>query len=422
MKQFTFRMMAFCIGSAIMLSGCSKTNNNLTTPTRQNNMHVYGLNPMQPSDWANVPVFSKEVIAAYRQTQGIPGNTSLPDNYLLRSPNVRDQGQIGSCTGFCGTETNEMVEFQNSNTPSTSGVNYLTGISYDNASALNAATGFQIPNTSQTSYSSALSPLFLYYVERCVINNGSINSDPGAYMVNIGQALQGLSNNTGSGAKNLTTTQKIQGKPITITYTGQSPESDYTYPYSLNSSGYNIATSSYGNYKTAPGTKAITDAIAYKIAVNPANSSTSSGSLTTGGYYVINSTNPSDIVNDVRTAIAYNLPVMMGFNVYDDKNSSSPTFYHYFERLGSATNYTYNPVNSSNTTIISGLSLLGGHAVPIIGYIKDDVNLSSFGGGVFIVQNSWGTPWGYSGYFYLPFNVLTNTSVVPSGNLYVIVK
>jgi hypothetical protein len=240
--------------------------------------------------------------------------------------------------------------------------------------------------------------------------------------VNIGQALQGLSNNTGSGAKNLTTTQKIQGKPITITYTGQSPESDYTYPYSLNSSGYNIATSSYGNYKTAPGTKAITDAIAYKIAVNPANSSTSSGSLTTGGYYVINSTNPSDIVNDVRTAIAYNLPVMMGFNVYDDKNSSSPTFYHYFERLGSATNYTYNPVNSSNNTIISGLSLLGGHAVPIIGYIKDDVNLSSFGGGVFIVQNSWGTPWGYSGYFYLPFNVLTNTSVVPSGNLYVIVK
>jgi C1A family cysteine protease len=45
---------------------------------------------------------------------------------------------------------------------------------------------------------------------------------------------------------------------------------------------------------------------------------------------------------------------------------------------------------------VSGLNLLGGHAVPIIGYID---GASQPAGGVFVVQNSWGTGWGYKGYF-----------------------
>jgi C1A family cysteine protease len=119
------------------------------------------------------------------------------------------------------------------------------------------------------------------------------------------------------------------------------------------------------------------------------------------------------VVSDAKTAIANHLPVMMGFNVYD--NSA----YQYFEGLGiqgyAPNNFTYNPLTSSGT-LISGLKLLGGHAVPLIGYIDD---ASQPGGGVFICQNSWSTSWGYKGYFYLPYSVLRSTKIVPSGNLYV---
>jgi C1A family cysteine protease len=42
--------------------------------------------------------------------------------------------------------------------------------------------------------------------------------------------------------------------------------------------------------------------------------------------------------------------------------------------------------------------LLGGHAVLLVGYDKTKK--------VFIARNSWGTSWGDSGYFYIPFNVI----------------
>jgi hypothetical protein len=409
MKLIPLRIIAICFGSALILAGCSKTNDNNSIPKRQNDLHVYGLQPMQQLDWANVPVFSSLVIDQHRQSQGIPGIVTLPGNYLLISPNVRDQGQIGSCTGFCGTETNEMVEYENS-TPTSSSVTYANGAS--------TAINFQIPYTSQTSNASALSPLFLYYVERVVINKGSISSDPGANMVNIGQALQGLTNNTGTGVQ-LTTSTRVKGKIVTSgPYAGECIETDYAYPWVSSLSGYNVATASSTSYLTAPNAAAISNAFNYDIAANPAGSSTSSGSTTTGGYYVINSTS---ILNDVKTAIASNLPVMMGFQVYDDNKTGSATYHKYFEGLNT-TSYVYNPLNASGS-IISGLSLLGGHAVPIIGYIADDPNIpASYGGGVFIVENSWGTPWGNQGYFYLPFNVLTNSNVVPSGSLFVIVK
>jgi C1A family cysteine protease len=44
--------------------------------------------------------------------------------------------------------------------------------------------------------------------------------------------------------------------------------------------------------------------------------------------------------------------------------------------------------------------LLGGHAVLLVGYNKTN--------STFIVRNSWGTNWGDRGYFYMPFQVITN--------------
>ena len=137
-------------------------------------------------------------------------------------------------------------------------------------------------------------------------------------------------------------------------------------------------------------------------------STTSAGVITAHGYYLINSTG-STLVNDVKTALANNKPVMMGFNVYDNTRT-----YKYFEGLNT-TSYTYNPLTTSGS-LASGVRLLGGHAVPIVGYINDGTQP---GGGVFVVENSWGKPWGNKGFFYLPYSVIQSTRVVPAGSLYV---
>jgi len=56
--------------------------------------------------------------------------------------------------------------------------------------------------------------------------------------------------------------------------------------------------------------------------------------------------------------------------------------------------------------------LLGGHAVICVGY--DDTKK------VWIMRNSWGTNWGNKGYFYLPYQYLTNSNL--SSDLWIIQK
>ena len=45
-------------------------------------------------------------------------------------------------------------------------------------------------------------------------------------------------------------------------------------------------------------------------------------------------------------------------------------------------------------------SLLGGHAVLLVGYNKQQSR--------YIARNSWGPYWGDKGYFYMPFEVIQN--------------
>jgi len=383
--KFSF---AALIALASLLYSCSK-NNSQGVPDATTDQapasHRYGLLPMEPDQWSSVPVFSYDVIANAR-VNGLPA-TTLPSSYLLASPAVRDQGQIGSCTGFCGAETDEILYYYASHSTSSTGITKATGLS--------TATTTQYVNSSLFGSSSALSPLFLYYVERCVINKQSISTDQGAYMVNIPETFQGLSNNAGSGTA---LTLAING--TNYSFSGVCDENLYSYP----SNGSNTSS----QYKTPPSSSAISNGPNFKIAVQ--SGTTGSSGTTSHGYYVINSSDP---VTDAKTALHYNKPVMMGFNVYDNSR------YTYFEGLGvpgyAPNNYTYNPLNS-NGTLVRGLRLLGGHAVPLIGYIDDS---SQPGGGLFICENSWSTGWGYKGYFYLPYSVLRSKTIVASGNLYV---
>ena len=358
MKRLTNGSIAAFLIAALSLYSCSKSSSvgdtsNDSSPAPA--LHSYGLLPMQPEQWESVPVFSNEIVFRNARVSGLPV-TSLPSSYLLASPAIRDQGQIGSCTGFCGAETNEILNYYKSNSAASTGLTVSTGLS--------KATTTQYVNSSLFGSASALSPLFVYYVERCVINKQSISTDQGAYMVNIPQTFQGLSNNSGTGSA-LT----LMIGSTTYNFAGDCYEDLYSYP----SNGSNTST----QYKTAPTSSAISNAANFTIGVQ--SGTTGSTGTTSHGYYVINSSDP---VTDAKTAIFYNKPVMMGFNVYDNSR------YQYFEGLGiqgyAPNNYTYNPL-TSNGSLVRGLRLLGGHAVPLIGYIDDS---SQPGGGVFICENS----------------------------------
>ena len=94
-------------------------------------------------------------------------------------------------------------------------------------------------------------------------------------------------------------------------------------------------------------------------------------------------------VNDFNgciDALTNGYPVVIGFHVYTSFMSAGVA------RTG---NMPYPNTRRER--------LLGGHAVLLVGYDKRKK--------VFIVRNSWGTNWGAKGYFYMPFNVVTNSSM-----------
>ena len=90
--------------------------------------------------------------------------------------------------------------------------------------------------------------------------------------------------------------------------------------------------------------------------------------------------------NGCIDALTNGYPVIMGFHVY----SSFMTM-----NVAKTGNMPYPNTKRER--------LLGGHAVLLVGYDKIKK--------VFIARNSWGTNWGDKGYFYMPFNVVTNTSM-----------
>jgi C1A family cysteine protease len=88
----------------------------------------------------------------------------------------------------------------------------------------------------------------------------------------------------------------------------------------------------------------------------------------------------------VKNALAIGNPVVVGFDVYSSFESYSVA----------ATGIMPYPNTRRE-------QLLGGHAVCLVGY--DDAR------SWFIARNSWGTSWGDKGYFYMPYQVIQNTSM-----------
>ena len=89
-----------------------------------------------------------------------------------------------------------------------------------------------------------------------------------------------------------------------------------------------------------------------------------------------------EIVNLTRSVLRANLPVALGFLVFNFGNDAGE-----FEMPG-----VHDPI-------------LGGHAVVAVGY--DDEREIGGHKGALLIRNSWGTAWGDKGYGWLPYGYIT---------------
>jgi len=100
-------------------------------------------------------------------------------------------------------------------------------------------------------------------------------------------------------------------------------------------------------------------------------------------HQTINYKNIKQTTDDMKACLNSGFPFMFGFLVYSSFISNS------------VSNTGIVPIPSRSE------KLLGGHAVACVGYNDN----------YFICRNSWGTSWGDKGYFYLPYNYLTNKNL-----------
>jgi C1A family cysteine protease len=107
--------------------------------------------------------------------------------------------------------------------------------------------------------------------------------------------------------------------------------------------------------------------------------------------YVIEAFNISNNINTIKKWLLRNEPIAMGMAIYS--------------------NFTNNRTGIINLPSL-GDEFLGGHAIIICGF--DDKNKK------FIMRNSWGSYWGDKGYFYLPYDYVTNNDLC--GDLWVITR
>ncbi len=90
-------------------------------------------------------------------------------------------------------------------------------------------------------------------------------------------------------------------------------------------------------------------------------------------------------LNQLKLSLLHGFPVVFGFTVYDSFESDTVA----------STGIVPMPTASDK--------LIGGHAVVCVGY--DDEKQA------FLVRNSWGVNWALGGYFYLPYDYMTDSKL-----------
>lgn len=108
-------------------------------------------------------------------------------------------------------------------------------------------------------------------------------------------------------------------------------------------------------------------------------------------YYVLETFNISNDINEIKSWLIKNEPIAIAIAVYSNF-------------MNSKTGLIELPNETDN--------FVGGHAVIICGF--DDKNRR------FILRNSWGVYWGDKGYFYLPYDYISNDDLC--GDLWIITR
>lgn len=89
------------------------------------------------------------------------------------------------------------------------------------------------------------------------------------------------------------------------------------------------------------------------------------------------------LIAQIKGCLASGFPIVFGFSVYENFDGAD--------------------VQGTGMMQMPSGSLMGGHAVLAVGY---DDSISRV-----IVRNSWGPGWGDKGYFYMPYQYITNTNL-----------
>ncbi len=111
MKGF-LKILSVISVSGMILTGCNKEATDLNSPTNGIKLHTYGLQAPDPARYSSVPVYNAvQINQMFSKRIEQDASTPIPTAYSLVTPAVRDQEQLGSCTGFCGTEANEILHY-----------------------------------------------------------------------------------------------------------------------------------------------------------------------------------------------------------------------------------------------------------------------------------------------------------------------
>ena len=107
--------------------------------------------------------------------------------------------------------------------------------------------------------------------------------------------------------------------------------------------------------------------------------------------YLIDAFNINNNINEIKRWLLRNEPIAISIAIYS--------------------NFTNNKSGIINLPT-ENEEMIGGHATIICGF--DDKNKR------FIMRNSWGSYWGDKGYFYLPYDYITDNNLC--GDLWVITR